>query len=110
MCNANCAKTMNIPLHLRGAERAHDGFAKNNAISLIDMVVARANANDRTASKYLKKQRVRTAIARLPDFEREMRDEIALLRADNMRLNRLMSVTNWILIIAIVIGAMIWML
>lgn len=99
------AKTTNIPAHLRG--RIERDITKNNKPSLVDEVVRRQAAADNTAGRYLKRQRERLALERLPDFEREVRDEITMLREDNKRLNTLITVTNWLLLIAVVLGGVL---
>lgn len=102
------AKITNIPLHRRG--RIDNSMTANNAMSLIDIVVAEKKTENNTAAKYLKKQRERAASERLPDFERETRDEISALRADNQRLNRLITITNVLLLIVIVLGVALCLL
>lgn len=102
------AKPTNLPPHLRG--RIERATANNDAISLIDASITEAKAENNTVANYLKKQRERAAIKRLPDFERETRSEIDTLRADNRRLNTLITITNILLLIAIVLGAALCLL
>lgn len=102
------AKTTSIPLHLRG--HINSSVTTNSTISLIDIIVAEKKTQNNTAAKYLKKQRERAATERLPDFERETRDEISVLRADNQRLNTLITITNVLLLIVIVLGVALCLL
>lgn len=102
MSNSGHAKTTNIPCQLR--QRMESSIAKNNNTSLIDTVVADAGRSDKTAVKYLKKQRERAAIERLPRFEHETAGDIALLRQDVQQVYRLIRKVLFLLLAIVLLG------
>ena len=78
--------------------------------SLFDTVKADAIAEKKTAAHYLSQQRQRAALTRLPEFEGQTHADIKALRKETAELRRLIVVTNWLLMAAMVIGVMLWIL
>lgn len=99
------AKITNIPEHLRGCiERS---IARNSHTALIDPMLLQPKADERTAEKYLKKQRERAAIERLPTFEQAAATDIERLRGEVQRLHHLITlVIVMLLVIGVVGGAL----
>ena len=82
----------------------------NPSKSLFDQVKNDAVAKDTSVAHYLSQQAQRAALTRLPRFEQETKDGIALLRNKYERLHTMIAITNLLLLIAIVLGGVLWML
>ena len=78
--------------------------------SLFEKVKGDAVAQDKGVAHYLSQQAQRAALTRLPRFEQETKDGIALLRKKYERLHTMIAITNLLLMIAIVLGGVLWML
>lgn len=101
------AKPINIPPHLCGHIK-HDTAKNNN--SLFDEIVMRKHADDKTVSRYLKKEHIRAAVERLPRFENETATDIALLRKEVQQVYALIRYALFLLLAILVLGAVLCLL
>lgn len=102
------AKTTNIPPHLHGIiERS---IAKNTHTTLLDTVITPLKIDEKVAEKYLKKQRERAAIERLPRFEQTTATDIERLRGEVQRLHHLIALVMVILLTIALLGGTLCLL
>lgn len=83
---------------------------QNNNQSLFEQVKDDAIAKDNSAAHYLTQAQQRAALTRLPSFEQETKDNIALLKGVVDRLYRLIAIAVVLLLAIALIGAALCLL
>jgi len=82
----------------------------NLSKSLFNQVKNDAVAKDTSVAHYLSQQAQRAALTRLPRFEQETKDNVALLRRDVRQLYRLISIAVVLLLAIVIMGAALCLL
>lgn len=85
-------------------------MSKSSNPSLFEEVKADHIAKDRSVGHYLTQQAQRAALTRLPSFEQETKDDVALLRRDIRQLYRLISIAVVLLLAIVIMGAALCLL
>ena len=82
----------------------------NGGARVGDIAAAKQRCDEYTVDRYLQKQRQRQALERLPSFERQTTDDVALLKVEVDKLYRLLTLIAVMLLAIAAIGGVLCLL